>query len=168
MCSRSAFRGWWVDPCGGWFVRWCWRFIDEPLTIFSERAVEGLLPRGMHGVDLTIMHLIRGHQADPGVVMILIVPGKEFPAEAPGVLDTAEAFWEAWLVLQGFEVAFGERVVVGRMRAVVRSGDTQRSASNSAVALAFIGPPRPSAYGFRPGRHQPRCRSVSVTWASER
>ena len=87
--------------------------VDAPLPVFSEGAVEGLLPRGMHGVDLSVMNLIQGHQTDPGMMMILIIPGEERAAEAPGVLDTTEALGEAWLVLQSFEVAFGERIVVG-------------------------------------------------------
>jgi hypothetical protein len=31
----------------------------------------------MHGVDLTVMHLVRRHEADPGMVMVLVVPVKE-------------------------------------------------------------------------------------------
>ena len=57
------------------------------------------------------------------MVMVLVVPVEELTAEASGVLDAAEAFWEAWLVLQRFEVAFGERVVVGGVRTVMRAGD---------------------------------------------
>ncbi len=81
----------------------------------------------MNGVDLAIMHLVRGHQTDPGMVMLLVVPVEELAAEASGVLDTAEAFGEARLVLQGLEVAFRERVVVGRVRAVMRPGDAEVS-----------------------------------------
>jgi hypothetical protein len=55
------------------------------------------------------MHLVRGHQADPGVVVVLVVPIEEFPAKASGVLDAAEAFGKARLVFQRLEVAFGKR-----------------------------------------------------------
>ena len=44
---------------------------------------------------------------------------------ASGILDTAEAFGKARLILQGLEVAFGERVVVGRVRTVMRTGHTE-------------------------------------------
>jgi hypothetical protein len=72
--------------------------------------------------------------------MVLIVPVEELPAEASGILDTAEAFGKARLILQGLEVAFGERVVVGpcfvgasqlaetrtgRVRPVMRPGDAE-------------------------------------------
>ena len=74
--------------------------------------IEGLLAGGMNGVGLAVMNLVRGHQTDPGVVMVLIVPVEELTAEAFGVLDAAETLWEARLILQCLEVAFGERVVV--------------------------------------------------------
>src|SRR5271166_237275 len=71
--------------------------------------------------------LVRGHQTDPRMVMVLVVPVEELAAEASGVLDTAETFWEARLILQGLEVAFRKRVVVGRVRAVMRPGDAEVS-----------------------------------------
>jgi hypothetical protein len=37
------------------------------------------------------MHLIGRHQADASVVMLLIVPVEEAPAERLGILDTAES-----------------------------------------------------------------------------
>ena len=37
------------------------------------------------------------------MVMVLIIPIEELPAEASGVLDAAEAWREARLILQGFE-----------------------------------------------------------------
>ena len=53
------------------------------------------------------------------------LPDEERATETSGVLDAAEAFGKAWLILQGLEVAFGERVVVGRVRTVMRTGHTQ-------------------------------------------
>src|SRR5277367_175470 len=123
--SGQAFRLWWVDPCGGRFVGRGWRFFDEALRVFTERMIEGDLARRVNGVDLSVVYLIRGHQADPGVVMILVVPIEEAATETSGVLDAAEAFGKARLILQGLEVAFGERVVVGRVRTVVRTGHTE-------------------------------------------
>jgi hypothetical protein len=65
----------------------------------------------VNSVDLTMVHLIRGHEADPGMVMVVVVPIEEAAAEGFGVFDAAKAFGEAGLILQGLEVAFGERVV---------------------------------------------------------
>jgi len=58
----------------------------------------------MHGVDLAVMHLVRRHQADPAMVVVLVVPVEEGTAEGSGVLDTAEAFGKARLILQRLEV----------------------------------------------------------------
>ena len=66
----------------------------------------------MDCVGLTVMHLIGRHQADAGMVMLLIVPIEEAAAECLGILDAAEAPWKLRLVFHGFEVAFRERIVV--------------------------------------------------------
>ena len=86
-----------------------------------ERVIEGVLSCGVNGVGLSIMDLVWGHQADPGVMMVLVVPVEEAAAEAFGILDAAEALGEPRLILQGLEVAFGERVVVRGMRSIVRA-----------------------------------------------
>ena len=45
----------------------------------------------MDGFGLSVMDLIGRHQAETGMVMVLIVPGEEATAEVLGVLDAAEA-----------------------------------------------------------------------------
>jgi hypothetical protein len=103
----------------------------------------------MNGIGLAVVHLIRGHQTDPDVVMVLIVPVEEAAAEAFGILDAAKALREGRLILQRLEVAFGEWVVVGGMRAVMRAGNTEIGEQQGSGPrlrrgrlLAFIGPPR--------------------------
>ena len=64
-----------------------------------------------------IVDLVGGHQADPDMMVVLIVPAEEIPTERPGVPDAAKVLGKLRLVFQGFEVAFRERVVVGGMRA---------------------------------------------------
>ena len=64
-------------------------------------------------------------KADPGVMMILIVPVEEAAAEAFGVLNAAKAAGEARLILQRLEMTFGERVVIGGVRPIVRSGNAE-------------------------------------------
>jgi len=83
-----------------------------------------VLAGGVDGIGLAVMHLVRGHESDAGVVVVLVIPIEESSAEALGVLDAAEALGEARLVFQGLEVAFGEGVVVGRVRAVVQGCST--------------------------------------------
>ena len=138
--SGQAFRLWRIDPCGGRFDRRGGRFFDEALRVLPERPVECDLARRVNGVDLSVVHLIRGHQADPGMVMVLIVPNEERATETSRVLDAAEAFGKARLILHGLEMAFRQGVVVetcfvgasqlaetrtGGVRTVMRAGDAE-------------------------------------------
>src|SRR5471032_194133 len=103
----------WIDPCRGRFCGWLWRFSDEALRVGAEGTIESFLACRVDRVDLAVMDLIGRHQAEAGMMVILIVPAEKAPAECLGVLDAAEALGELRLIFQGFEVAFRERVVVG-------------------------------------------------------
>ena len=70
----------------------------------------------MDVVGLAIVDLVGGHQTETDMVVLLIVPWEEPPAEGFRVFDAAEELGKLRLILQGFEVAFRERVVVGSMR----------------------------------------------------
>src|SRR5580765_2994520 len=146
--SGLAFRLWRIDPCVGWFGWRDRRFFDEALRVSPECLVEGELAGRVNGVHLAVMHLVRGHEADPGMVMVLVVPIDKAAAEASGILDASEAFREPRLIFQRLEVAFRERIVVGDVRAI---RVTPRSLSRNAVALAFIGPPRSACSASWPG-----------------
>ena len=127
ISSRASFRSfrlWRVDPGGGWFGGRNGRFFDETLRVLLERLIKSGLAGRVNGVYLAVMHLVRGHEADPGMVMVLVVPIEEAAAEAPGILDATEAFREPRLILQRLEVALGERVVIGDVRAIMRASDT--------------------------------------------
>ena len=76
-------------------------------------------------VGLTVVHLVGRHQADAGMVMILIVPIKEAAAEPLGILNTTETLRKLRLVFHGFEVAFRERIVIGGVRPAVGFGDAE-------------------------------------------
>ena len=85
-------------------------FLTKRSGVCRERLVEGELAGdwareggGMHGVDLSVVHLVRGHKTDPAMVMLLVVPVEEGAAETYGVLNTAEAFRKARLILQRLE-----------------------------------------------------------------
>jgi len=47
-------------------------------------------------VGLTVMHLIGRHQADAGMMMLLIIPIEEVAAERLGILNAAEALWNGF------------------------------------------------------------------------
>jgi hypothetical protein len=76
-------------------------------------------------IRLTVVEHGRGEQTDAGVVMLVVVPSEEATAEGQGVLVALEAVREFGNVLEGFELAFGERVVIGHVGPAVGFGDTQ-------------------------------------------
>ena len=109
----------WVDPNGGRDLWRFWRLADEPLGCAEKRRVERCLAGGIEVVGLTEVDLIRRHQADACVVMVLVIPSEEATAKGAGFVDGLEPFEELWLILQGLEVGFLERVVIRGMRPAV-------------------------------------------------
>jgi len=104
--SGSAFRRWRVEPGGGRFGRRYRRFVDEALRVVAERLIERELASSVDGIGLAVVYLVRSHQTDAAMVVILVVPIEETAAETSGVLDAAEALGQLRLVLECFEVAF--------------------------------------------------------------
>ena len=51
-----------------------------------------------------VMHGFRREQADAGMSMLFVIPRKEILAEAPGVLNAAEALRKVRTVLEGLEL----------------------------------------------------------------
>ena len=78
----------------------------------AESVVEGDLACGVDLIGLAVMDLVWCHETDSGMVVVVIIPVEEAAAEGFGVFDAAEAFGKLRLVFQGFEMGFGERVVV--------------------------------------------------------
>src|SRR5690606_23086623 len=67
----------------------------------------------------------RGQPGQGGVVMLLVVPGEEADAERARVVEPTEPLREGRVVLQGPELALGERVVVADVGTAVTLGDPQ-------------------------------------------
>ena len=102
----------WVDPGLGRHRRRHGGFAYEAFRVGLVCLRQDVLTGGMDGVGLAVMHLVRGHQADTDVMVILVVPGEEAAAEGPGILDTAETSGELRLVFQSLELRLREGVVV--------------------------------------------------------
>jgi hypothetical protein len=68
----------------------------------AEGVIESALPGGMDGIGLAVVDLVRGHQTEAEVVVVLIVPGEELPAELLGILAAAEALGKPRLVFEGW------------------------------------------------------------------
>ena len=80
----------WIDPCGGWLGGRLWWLVDETLWGIAACLIEGLLACGVDGIYLAIVDLVWGHEADAGVVVVLVIPGEELAAEGLGILDATE------------------------------------------------------------------------------
>ena len=65
--------------------------------------------------------------ADAGVAVVVVVPVEEPAGVGVGVFEAAETPREVRSVLEGPELAFGVRVVVGHVGPRVRLGDTEIS-----------------------------------------
>ena len=63
-----------IDPDGGGFGGWHGGLPDEALGLGVEGAIEGPLSGGLDVVSLAIVDLVRGHEAEAGMVMVLVVP----------------------------------------------------------------------------------------------
>ncbi len=85
------------------------------------------------------MKSFRRKQADSGMPMLLVIPGKEILVEAPGVLDAAEALRKVRTVLKGFGASeYGlSSLVCGLLCVLV----TPKSNSSKATGLDFIDDP---------------------------
>ena len=86
--------------------------MNEAFRVCLVCLGQDVLAGGMNDLGVTVMHLVRRHQSDANVMMILVLPGEEAAAESPGILDAAEAFGELRLVFQGLEMRLREGVVI--------------------------------------------------------
>ena len=92
------------------------------------------------------MHRRERQQLQAGMVVFVVVPVEEVPAERIGVWNATESVRVTWPILQGFEVRLRERVVAGDMGSAMNLGGAKIANSN-AGDRAVIGPPR-SAWMF--------------------
>ena len=79
----------------------------------------------MHIGGLPVVDGGGGHQADPGVAVLVVVPAEEAAAELARLLDRLEALGELGAVLERLEVRFGVGVVGRGVRSAVGLGDAE-------------------------------------------
>ena len=77
----------------------CVGALQDPRTLFVER------------LRAREVHRRRGHEADTGMPVLVVVPSKERPQERAGVLEAIEALGELGPVFERLELRFGERIV---------------------------------------------------------
>ena len=94
--------------------------MHEAFWRFLESCIEGRLACVVDSGGLTEVDLVWRHQADPGVMVIVVVPSKEASAKRSGFVDGIEPFRELRLIFQRLEVGFLEGVIVGGMGPAMR------------------------------------------------
>ena len=69
-------------------------------------AIENDLPFCDELGSLAVVNACRCHQAQAGMVVLVVIPGEEVLAKAARILDRSEAVRVSRAVLQGLEVRF--------------------------------------------------------------
>ena len=97
----------------------------EALRVGQESRIEGdrALP-GQFGSEAQV-YGFRGHEADPGMPMLGVVPSEECLAMRPCIGDRSEAVREVRAILESLELGFGVRIVIGDVRTAMRLADLQ-------------------------------------------
>ena len=100
--------------------------MDEAFGMDAIGGIENGLALFENERGLVVVDHGRRHQTESGMAVFVVVPGEEALAEGlRAILDRAKAIRKLRPVLQGAEVAFRIRVVVGDVGATVRLGDAE-------------------------------------------
>ena len=86
--------------------------MNEAFRVVCPGVLQGTLALFEDLLGAAVMDVAGGEHGDTGVSMLVVVPGEEGSAERGRGVDVVEAAREAGVVLEGFELGFGERVVV--------------------------------------------------------
>ncbi len=86
-------------------------------------GVEHNLPMGQDVGGVAVVDHGGGHQAEPGMMMLVVVPLKKGLAETASVFDRTKTFREARPIFQGAELTFRIGIVIGNVRTAVGFDD---------------------------------------------
>ena len=78
----------------------------EAVGVRSEGGSQGFIAFAQDVFCEIVMHVGWGHEADFGMVMFVVVPGKKRLAMDASVFDTAEASGKCGSVFHGFKLRF--------------------------------------------------------------
>ena len=107
------------DPDGVRQRRQSRRAVDEPLWMGCIRLLQDYLPLRQTLMTTTIVNIGRREQGQPGMMMLLVVPGEEVLAPLASIGQGTKAVWIARSVLQSAELSLRKRVVIRYMGAAV-------------------------------------------------
>ena len=91
--------------------------MNEAFRVVCPGGLKGAPALVQHALGSMVMDIVRGEHRDRAMAMFGVVPREERSAEGDRGGDVVEAAREAGVVLQGFELRLGERVVVGHLGA---------------------------------------------------
>ncbi len=100
-------------------------FADEAFGMTLVSGIENGLPFRDQLGRLAVMHSGGRKQVQSGMVVLMVIPGKEVLAKAAGILDRAETVRVSRTIFHGFEVRFRKWVVVGDVRTAMSPDDAQ-------------------------------------------
>ena len=69
----------------------------------------------MFDIGLSIVDHGRGQQRQPGVIVLLVVPGEKGPGPGSGIGQGAESLGGIGLILHGLELGLGKGVIIRDM-----------------------------------------------------
>jgi len=98
-----------VDPGRARQFRRGGRLADEALGVGGVGGVQDLGALGPDGGGVSVVDVGGGVQAEPAVMMLVVVPAEESLAVRAGGLDRGEPGRERRPVLEGLELRFGVR-----------------------------------------------------------
>ena len=88
-------------------------------------SIEHELPFLKDIVGLAVVDHGWSEQADPGMPMLIVIPGEKELRMAAAILDRAKAIREIGPVLHGAKLTFRKRIIIGNVRAAVGLGDAE-------------------------------------------
>ena len=94
LSNASAGTAGGIDPGGDWQGWWLWNPAHEPVRVRGVCGLQGLRSPTTHRGRLAGVYDSRREVANPGMVVVVVVPVEEGGAEPARILDVAEASWE--------------------------------------------------------------------------
>ena len=125
----------WVDPYLGGEVVGLGLLSLKAVWVGRKGLIEGGLASGMDSLCRAVVDAVRGHVADAGVLVLVVVPAEELLTESACIGQATEACGEVGAVLQGLELGLAKRVVVGHVGAAVTLGLIQPAATGKPQRL---------------------------------
>jgi len=112
QAERRDFDLRFVNPDGSGRLGWHGQAADEALGMRGEGDVEDLSTLCGALRDEPVVHVVGREEAEPSMMVLVVVPAEEILAVRATVFDAAESVGEIGPVLECLEVRLEVRVVI--------------------------------------------------------